>query len=113
VLREGEALLLGLEGKAVIAASHFGFDSEGVTLMIYALGRHVECAGQGVGRALLGRTLEALHVTKVEEKLETPVLTRIWEGNTTSQRLFADAGFERIEETSKSGLFLWGHPLKA
>ncbi|WP_416394236.1 GNAT family N-acetyltransferase [Curtobacterium sp. LFS082] len=107
----GEAVRLGVQDGRLMAATHFGFDSDGTDFVIRALGVHVDGRGRHLGREALDDVLESLTSTKRDEGLGCEAFARIWERNEPSKALFAEAGFECLGSTGKPGLELWGHAL--
>jgi hypothetical protein len=108
----GTALLLGLSGGRVLAASHFGFDSSTEQFIIWAAARAVEVSGTGVGDALLEKTLYYLRNSKLSEGVDCGAFTRIDYRNKASQAAFTRAGFECLGEAPGApNLQMWMHPL--
>lgn len=105
-LPPGETLLLGTDGKTVVAASYFGFDSTGEQFQIWAVARHVEYAGQALGAAALEITLQSLRNTKKETGRDCGVFTRIDVRNEASQRMFSRAGFWQHDTIGQLGFWV-------
>lgn len=91
-----EALLLGFDGSELVAVIYFGFAPDDAQFMIWCVACAVGKRRRGHGREAVARALDVMRATKVRNKLDCGVFTKIDPRNEGSRRLFRASGFEYL-----------------
>lgn len=105
-LPDSEALIVGIDDGAVAAACHFGYDSDGENVIVFAIGVAPTHQRRGLGTRLIEYVLRSV------ESDDLDVLARIDERNAPSIRLFSAAGFVDTGIRT-STLSVWARPSAA